>query len=1654
MDDTKLDYSIDRLTNENWPTWKWQFTNVLKAKKLSKVLTDPIEAKGENGARALALLGSSVSDEIRSTLLGCDDFTSAWKEISSIFENKTAYEASSLFQKMNCLKFEQVKDVIPGLSTAMATRSQLQNVGEAISDRYIIGCVLNALPNALKEFSMVWRNSNNSNSFEDLRKSLMAEVTTYLANNPSDTKAMNVRKDRKKGKKGDPVDKDSCRYCKEKGHWVKDCPKIKDKPRRHQEDKPTSNKKVAFAIHKSVLIDEWIADSGCTNHMTPFKQILENYVEFSSPSTVGLCDNGSTKLSIRGKGTINTRQGILKDVYYVPDLGQNLFSVSAAARNGLSYSGSGDKMDFSHDGQLVFSARLKDNLYIINFSYEKQTLASANSATIEEWHSRFGHISIDKIMNMNRNNVVEGLDFNSTSKHSCIDCGLGKCHRSTHGTRSTAKCSKPGVSLHFDTIGPITPISLGGNSYFVLAKDEYSGYLMVSIVNNKGQVKDEVKKMISRTQLETNNHVLKISTDNGSEFVNDNLRTFLNEKGIIHHTSAAYEPQQNGFIEREVRTVTEMGRTMLIKSKLDKFLWAEAIVASVYILNRIARRSVTQTAFELWFQKKPSVSNLRTFGQAAIIKKPDRKIDGKFDSKGTKARFIGYTDVSNTYRFLVNNKNIVITSDAVFLDGHDESPSDPKMPSHARLHVSDSLDLDDSHDTTHDSFDQSLVTTEQSIVSQQQVDDVFQSANSSLNKEVEVSQNTTEQSVDELIRDFVQTRSQARKEAQIKELEAKQANKPDMLQNEPIYDVPTQDKTLTPNAYDERPIASGDHVPFWERTTRAKIPKFLTKKDTKGSKKDESDSSDKAMSAVVEIIPNSLAEICKMEGHKRKLWLDAVSDELLSMESNGVYEIIDRPKTRKVLKSRWVFAIKNTANGILYKARWVACGYSQQYGFDYEETYSPVVHISTIRLLLAFSIQANLSICQFDIKTAFLNGELKEYIVIEPPEGCNYDPTKVWRLRKSLYGLKQSSRCWNRKFDEVMKTIGLIKSKNDSCVYYSEATLLILTIYVDDGLIFSQNESDARELLTLLELMFEMRRIKVSKYLGLNIKIDDSSITINQSEYINDILERFNMSSSKPVENPSPMVYDLREDTVPENAPIREAIGSLMYLANTSRPDLSFAVNYVARNVNKPTLTLWKNIKRILRYLQGTKDLSIVYRADNQNLISFCDSDFAGDNDTRRSTTGYLVIFSGGPIIWKTQRQKHVTLSSTEAEYVALCSAAKEMSWLRRLAIELSIMKPDQPIVLRSDNTSALKIAQSEKVTQRTRHLGAQEAYPRELIEKGELKIEYVRGTDQLADWLTKPLPSSKFLKNRNLMMILLMCICLCTMGNAHPTQWTFTQGNATEHRLVFHFMNPCPLITHNQLVSSWQTYPSITWETECNKLYDKHWKGKIEKLLDCLPKNPRDKRSINSLALITATAVSNLVTSEFLGHNNIGRQKAADQFDSRFNIFDLFLNGARSLMKLFSESTEKHLLLTEDEIKLFSKALWINMKVHGEILANSANIQAIINKCYDRKLATQELAELTNYQELYGIDPEQTYLISVESQEHDASLEFRFRVNSHPNISITEDFDLSSGSYIWIIVVLISLSINIIALILYRTKKRPQVPPRTYSLQTINENQ
>ena len=512
--------------------------------------------------------------------------------------------------------------------------------------------------------------------------------------------------------------------------------------------------------------------------------------------------------------------------------------------------------------------------------------------------------------------------------------------------------------------------------------------------------------------------------------------------------------------------------------------------------------------------------------------------------------------------------------------------------------------------------------------------------------------------------------------------------------------------------------------------------------------------------------PRNISEAWSNEYNTQ--WKKATDSEFSALIENGTWELVPPPEDKNIVGSRWVFKVKRKADGSVekFKARLVAQGYSQTEGIDYNEVFSPVVRNTSIRSLLALANILDWEIHQMDVTTAFLQGDLTDEIYMKQPEGyrSRENPDYVCKLKKSLYGLKQSARCWNSTLDSFLKSSGYKQVGADSCLYMKSVKLqndkinfVILSIHVDDILWFSNDVIMLEEEKVAIGNKFKVEDLgEVSHILGMLIKRDRDSrtLTISQSKYLEGVLKRFNMEECKPVSTPlepGKQFHELSDNERPANIhEYQKIIGCLTYVTTATRPDLAAAVGILSKYMTKPSQEHWKGVKRILRYIKGTLNFGITFQAKDQTCIltGYSDADWANDTETRRSRSGYVFQINGCTISWCSKKQSCVSRSSTEAEYMALSLATQEAIWLRRLLENIGV-KQKESTVMCEDNQAAIQLSRNPKFHNRTKHIDVAFHFVREKVQDKSIHVVYCRTDEMLADILTKGLPRQTFEKLR-----------------------------------------------------------------------------------------------------------------------------------------------------------------------------------------------------------------------------------------------------------------------------------------------------------------
>ncbi|GJT48318.1 ribonuclease H-like domain, reverse transcriptase, RNA-dependent DNA polymerase [Tanacetum coccineum] len=414
--------------------------------------------------------------------------------------------------------------------------------------------------------------------------------------------------------------------------------------------------------------------------------------------------------------------------------------------------------------------------------------------------------------------------------------------------------------------------------------------------------------------------------------------------------------------------------------------------------------------------------------------------------------------------------------------------------------------------------------------------------------------------------------------------------------------------------------------------------------------------------------------------------------------------------------------------------------------------------METIRLLLAIAANNKWQVHHLDVKSAFLHGDLQEEVYVTQPEGFikRKDNGKVYRLIKALYGLRQAPRAWNIKLDNTLKSLDFKKCALEQAIYTRKEkdSILLVGVYVDDLIITDTPKREIEKFKDQMKEIFEMSDLGLlAYYLGIEVTQSGGDISIKQSAYARKILKEAGMLESNETiipMDPGTRLTKTAEGTMVNSTEYRSLIGCLRYLLHT-RPDLSYSIGLLSRFMQEPKEQHMKAIKKVLRYVKGTKDYGITYKHNGGNKIyEYSDSSYGVNTQEGNGTTGIIFYYGESPISWSTQKQATVALSSCESEFIAATAAATQALWLKRLLSRLT-HSDEEKITILVDNKSAIALMKNPVFHGRSKHIDTKYHFIRECVGRDDIQVEFVSGDYQKADILTKALPKIRFLTMRQL---------------------------------------------------------------------------------------------------------------------------------------------------------------------------------------------------------------------------------------------------------------------------------------------------------------
>jgi transposase InsO family protein len=1090
----------------------------------------------------------------------------------------------------------------------------------------------------------------------------------------------------------------------------------------------------------------WNTDTGATSHMTPHRYWLQDYkphrvpIRLATNEIVYSAGKGNVLFTpiINGKLAQNI---IFSQVLHVPALQNNLLAVLyLTTHHGFSVNIVRDQISFTQDGKLRFCATVQNGIgFLTGDTVPNPEHALATPSPVVDrplLHKRLAHIGHARLERLITDDMANGIHVNKNTEIPlvCEPCIAAKQHRRPFPKKSENRAIKPLDLVVSDVHGPLPVRTPSGHRYWITFTDDCTRYRCVYLLRTKDEAFDAYKSYEAFAENQTNSRVRRFRDDKGGEYIGQKWTQHFQHRGIIHEHTTRGTPQQNGISERTNRTLTEGIIALLQQAHLPASMWGDALKLLVRIINATPTSALPdKTPYEAWNGRKPDLGMLRTFGCTAYVHVQKNERNG-LQPKSRKCIYLGFESGYKGWRCLdVITKRVVVSRDVIFDESEfpglsiTASTNEPLVPLPALLPIEG---------------------------------DGAPEAQPHLEPAPDIQPPP--------------------------ELEPEP--EPDPLLNPPADPDPPpprrSGRATTRHNYRQlndpllRPCPAPDHDdpgPEGGAASRASTIQALefiyNDLDITDANEASSDI-ELVFNATIkdDRVPKTFAEA--MQRPDAPLWKGSTDAEIQALLDNGTWELVSLPPGEKAIGSRWVFRIKLHSDGSLdkYKSRLVAKGYTQRPGIDYDEVFAPTTRWAALRAILAQGALQGAHIESIDISNAYLNGVLGDdaRIYMKQPEGYHQGGADwVCKLKRGLYGLKQSGRLWYERLGTALEGMGFKRLQSDPSVYVwmNDTTRIVIPVFVDDLTLVSDSKLELDRVKKELAKIFKLKDLgQTTSLLGVEVKYDRSQRTLrlSQKQYIREILERFQMSDCRPVSTPMTPGLNLNSTMGPstpeeiqemQNIPYLNAVGALNYLAIATRPDIAYTVGCLARFNSNPGPAHWAAVKHLLRYLQGTIDLALTFAPDHstESFQTWTDADHGGNTDNGRSTSGFLTKIGTGAVSWASKLQNIVTLSTTESEFVASVLAGTEIVWLRSLFDELG-SKPEGPSHLYIDNQSALSVAKNPEHHGRMKHLDLRYFWLREKVVQKTIQIGYVPTGSMPADILTKALPRELVERHRRTM--------------------------------------------------------------------------------------------------------------------------------------------------------------------------------------------------------------------------------------------------------------------------------------------------------------
>lgn len=928
---------------------------------------------------------------------------------------------------------------------------------------------------------------------------------------------------------------------------------------------------------------------------------------------------------------------------------------------------------------------------------------------------------------------------------------LARARRLPH-SHQLHQATQPGEITYVDVVSAShldIPSSVDGKplglKHCLVFVDAFSGHVRVYFAKKQDEIPSltrfYLQELGTTLMFGSTFHVRRIHTDGGLPLNNADFERVLLDYGLAANvTTCPRTPSSNGVAEATIKFLIQGTAQRLAISGLGKRAWTWAMRHAAIARNKLATRQLADgryvTPHELFYGRAPSLSHSVIFGSpcSVLLLGPDRDDLGKFGVPAEKGHVLGHGEDGfqwlNTYRqamgyiVMLGSNKVVFTKhcridERMFAEGGHTpfAHADPSQPD-ANVPPPPSPSPTPSPPPS-----QSPPPSPQPTLST-----------------------------------------------------------PPLPSSPPLSPVPLSPPQLSPLSQQHAADEQLDGADMSKALDLRHDP--LRRDRASRSKSNAAARSAATLTGDQVAVPRTYKQA--MSSPHASQWRAAIDDHLRMHDKQKTFREILVPSSQRVLPCQWVFAVKTDSdnNIVKWKARTVLFGNLQQKGIDYNETFSPTVRPEQVRLLIAIAAQLQGSLpastqlsvlSKGDVVDAYLNSELEEPVLSQLPQG--YHPTTiappgfkvVAENHKAHPGLRQAGRCWYENHSARLIERGFIACASAPCIFiktYSDGGWLILGNFVDDLLFLNatSNPNAVKELVADLDQHYVVKlQSELEKFLGAEFVSLPQGIFMHLNQYVNSILDRFNMSDCRPSPTPEACSTDSARQPADQTLLCRsdiqlyqEITGALMFCATSCRPDISHAVNMLARRMAAPRVCDMTSARRVLRYLKGAAHLGLLFKSSTDpvhpHLHAYVDADWASCVEGRRSTSGSIVFYNGSPVSWSSGLQSIVALSSTESEYIALSSVCTEISYLRELTNYMR-RPPIGPTTIFEDNQGAIHLVENPVHHKRTKHIDVRYHYVREAHERGLVRVTKIHTDLNKADIFTKSTTAATFHRHVNAIM-------------------------------------------------------------------------------------------------------------------------------------------------------------------------------------------------------------------------------------------------------------------------------------------------------------